>query len=200
MKLAHSTAGDHPTPAGGADSTRVSILETTYALLEKQGYKALTTDDIAAAARVSKATIYRLWRSKQELVVEAARTHLGSVDAPDLGSFRAEVHWILEQRMRDYRDNQTLRLVAEIVGASITDPQLAELFSEWLAHFSDAIKAVVERGQGRGDVAADAPVDVLVSLIAGVVARTVVAQHAFTPEHVSALVTLIEQAVRPSSR
>ena len=197
MTLAHTTNDGGLHQGGRSDETRASILEMTYALLEKQGYKALTTDDIAAAARVSKATIYRLWRSKQALVVEAARTHFGSVDAPDLGSFRAEVHWMLEQRMRDYRDDNTLRLVAEIVGASITDPQLAELFSEWVSHFSDAIRVVIERGQVRGDVARDTPVEALVSLIAGVVARTVVAQHAFSADHVAVLVGLIEQAASP---
>lgn len=180
----------------GVDPTRASILDETYGLLKKHGYRALTTDDIAAAARVSKATIYRLWRTKQQLVVDAARTHFGSVDAPDLGSFRAEVHWILEQRMRDYRDDSTLRLVAEMVGASVSDPALADLFADWVAHLSDAIRLVVDRAIDRGDVAGTIETAALNSIIAGVVARTVVAQHAFSPAEVDAIVGLIEAATR----
>ncbi len=173
------------------------ILDVTYRLLEERGYAAITTDDIAAEARVSKATIYRFWRSKQELVVDAARMHFGDVEAPDLGSFRAEVHWILEHRMRDYRDPKTLALVAEIVGAAVSDPQLQQLFSQWVERLSGSIRRVVERGVARGDVDPGIDAFALASLIAGVVARTVIAQHAFTPEVIDSMVSLISTAALP---
>lgn len=177
------------------DSTRDLVLDVTYRLLEQRGYAGVTTDDIAAEARMSKATIYRHWRTKQQLVVDAARSRFGSVDAPDLGSFRAEVHWIVEHRMRDYRDEQTLRLVAELVGAAVSDAQLEPLFSDWVAHLSDAIESVVERGVERGDVRQDVDVQAAIALIAGLVARTVVAQQAFHADTVVALVELITLAV-----
>jgi len=41
---------------------------------------------------------------------------------PDLGSFRDEVHWILEHRMSDCGDHRTICLVAELVGAAVADP------------------------------------------------------------------------------
>ena len=182
------------------DQLRLSILGVTYRLLEERGYAAVTTDDIAADARVSKATIYRLWRTKQQLVVDAARMRLGNVDAPDLGSFRAEVLWILEHRMRDYRDPGTLRLVGEFVGAAVTDPQFQELFSKWVDSLSNSIHHVVERGIERGDVRADIDVSALGILIAGVVARTVIAQHSFPPEVVDSIVRLIASATTSDTK
>lgn len=182
---------DNETPTG---STRLSILDVTYDLLTSRGYAAITTDDIAAAAQVSKATMYRLWRTKQQLVVDAARMHFGKVEAPDLGSFRAEVHWILEHRARDYRDAATLRLVAELVGASVADPQLKSLFEEWVSQLSDAILRVVERGMERGDVRLGIEPPILGSLIAGIVARIVVTQHSFSADEVTAVAELISAA------
>lgn len=181
------------------DPTRAQVLDVTYRLLEEKGYAAVTTDDIAAGARVSKATIYRLWRTKQEIVVDAARMHFGKVDAPDLGSFRAEVHWILEHRMRDYRDPKTLRLVAGLVGAAVVDSQLQALFDEWVAQLSAAIRAVVERGIARGDVGSDVDMFALESLIAGVVSRTVITQSGFSPETIESIVALIASAAAPAS-
>lgn len=179
------------------DQVRLAILRVTYRLLEERGYAAVTTDDIAAEARVSKATIYRLWRTKQQLVVDAARMRLGNVDAPDLGSFRAEVHWILEHRMRDYRDPRTLRLVGEFVGAAVSDPQLQRLFGKWVNSLSGSIRRVVERGLERGDVRSDVDVSALGILIAGVVARTVIAQKSFSPDEVDSIVRLIVAAAAP---
>jgi AcrR family transcriptional regulator len=192
--------GSAPLASGGVgtrlqDETRESVLDVTYRLLEERGYAGVTTDDIAAEARMSKATIYRYWRTKQQLVVDATRSHFGTVDTPDLASFRAEVHWIVEHRMRDYRDPRTLRLVAELVGAAVSDPQLRPLFAEWVAQLSDALETVVERGVARGDVREDVDRTAAVALIAGLVARTVVSQQAFDSEAVVALVELITLAV-----
>lgn len=183
--------------ADGGGETRAAILDVTYQLLEQMGYAAVTTDHIAAEARVSKATIYRLWRTKQALVVDAAKQHLSKADAPDLGSFRAEVHWVLEHRMRDYRDRKTLRLVAELVGASVGDPQLRELFEAWVAMLSTSLEMVIQRGVERGDVRSDLDTTALSSLIAGVVARTVVAQQPFDEEATRSIVTLVTRAAAP---
>ncbi|MDQ0208731.1 TetR/AcrR family transcriptional regulator [Alkalicoccobacillus murimartini] len=47
------------------------IIDTTLELLAQVGYDALTIDAIAHNAKVGKATIYRRWSSKEELVIEA---------------------------------------------------------------------------------------------------------------------------------
>jgi AcrR family transcriptional regulator len=190
--------GDPRRDIGDAgDPVRMSILDTTYDLLIDKGYAEATTDDIAAAARVSKATIYRHWRTKQELVVAAARMHLGTVDAPDLGSFADEIHWILEQRLEDYREPGTLRLVGSLVGAATSDPQLQALFTEWVEQLSRAIRRVVQRGIARGDVRPEIDILAIETLIAGIVARTVVAQHSFSLATVESIVDLISRAAAP---
>ena len=43
----------------------------TLQLLQEHGYDRLTVDAVAAAARASKATVYRRWPSKAELVLAA---------------------------------------------------------------------------------------------------------------------------------
>jgi len=188
-------------PAGAdeaLDSVRTTILDTTYSLLIEDGYAEVTTDTIAANARVSKATIYRHWRTKQELVVDAARMHFGTVDAPDLGSFSQEVHWILEHRLEDYREPGTLRLVGSLVGAATSDPQLQALFTEWVEQLSRAIRRVVQRGIARGDVRPEIDILALETIIAGIVARTVVAQHSFSHTTVESIVDLISTAATPA--
>lgn len=201
MSQRPTSGGSYPAqssePQARDAAVRAPILDVTYRLLEEHGYAAVTTDDIANAAHVSKATIYRLWRTKQQLVVSATRRHFGSVDAPDLGSFQAEIHWILEHRLGDYRDKGRLRLVAELVGASASDPQLETIFAVWVDQLSASIRRVVDRGVARGDVRADIEAASLVTLVAGVVARSVVAQQRFEPDGVESLVALLASAAKP---
>lgn len=48
------------------------ILTATLDLLAESGFDALTIDAVAAKAKVGKATIYRRWSSKTDLVIDAA--------------------------------------------------------------------------------------------------------------------------------
>lgn len=181
------------------DPVRRAILDTTYGLLIDHGYTDVTTDDIAAAARVSKATIYRHWATKQELVVAAARMHFGEVEPPDLDSFADEIRWILEHRAEDYRESGTLRLVGGLIGAATTDPQLQALFTDWVEQLARAVRHVIQRGIARGDVRPDVDGYALETLIAGVVARSVVAQHSMSAATVNAVVELVARAVLPET-
>ena len=47
------------------------LLAVTLQLLQEHGYDRLTVDAVAASARASKATVYRRWPSKAELVLAA---------------------------------------------------------------------------------------------------------------------------------
>lgn len=180
-----------------ATAVRSRILQVTLHLLEEHGYSAVTTESIATEARVSKATIYRLWTTKQQLVVDAARSRFSPVDVQDLGSFQKEIRWILEHRLADYRRAGTLRLVGSLVGAATTDPKLRAVFDDWIEHLTQAIRLASERGVKRGDVRSDIDLLAVETLVAGVVARTVITQASITPDTVDELAALIAQAAQP---
>lgn len=181
----------------GTDPTRRGILRATLKLLEQHGYGKVTTDLIAAEARVSKGTIYRYWGSKQELVVEAVQLRFPRVEVPDLGSFDKEVRYVLEARMENYRQPGMPRLVAGLVGAASTDPVLWEAFDHWVERLSITIRQVIQRGLARGDVRPDVDIYAVESLIAGVVARCVTTRRALSQAAVEHIAALLKAAVGP---
>src|SRR3712207_9259158 len=61
-----SSRGGRPRDPSRDDVIRAAILR----LLAEVGYGALTMDAVAAEAGVGKATIYRRWRTKQDLVAD----------------------------------------------------------------------------------------------------------------------------------
>lgn len=180
------------------DGARDSILEVALRLLEEQGYAGLTTDAIAAEASISKATLYRHWRSKQQIVIEAVRLRFKPLTVPDLGSFKGEVAWVLSQRIDDYRQPGILRLVAGLVGAATTDAELAVVFDDWVEQLSRALRTVIQRGIVRGDVRPDVDSLALETLVSGVIARSVIAQRSFSEETVLHIADLIDHAASPS--
>lgn len=68
------------------------LLEVTLQLLQEHGYDRLTLDAVAARARASKATVYRRWPSKAELVLAAFIEGVRQVAVhPQTGSLRGDL-------------------------------------------------------------------------------------------------------------
>jgi AcrR family transcriptional regulator len=67
-------------------------------LLADVGYGALTMDAVAAEAGVGKATIYRRWRTKQDLVVDTiADLNRDEASPPDTGSLEQDLRQMLHR-------------------------------------------------------------------------------------------------------
>src|ERR671938_713381 len=88
-----SPRGGRPRDPSRDEVIRAAILR----LLAEVGYGALTMDAVASEARVGKATIYRRWRTKQDLVVDTiSELNRAEAVAPDTGSLEDD----LRQTMR----------------------------------------------------------------------------------------------------
>ena len=89
--------GGRPRDPSRDEAIRAALLR----LLGEVGYGGLTVDAVAEEAGVGKATIYRRWRTKQDLIVDSI-ADLGSVlnVPPDTGSLREDLrqfmHLIVE--------------------------------------------------------------------------------------------------------
>ncbi|MFK0128046.1 TetR/AcrR family transcriptional regulator [Streptomyces nigra] len=69
-----------------------AILDAALEQLSTVGWNGLTMEGVAASAQTGKAAVYRRWPSKEDLVADALRAGLPSLDsAPDLGSVREDL-------------------------------------------------------------------------------------------------------------
>jgi len=122
-------------------------------LLADVGYGALTMDAVAAAAGVGKATIYRRWRTKEDLVVDTIAEMSRSVVAPsDTGSLQGDLRELM---------HSVVHLTQSPVGAAIRSllpamqhqPALVEAFrSGPLAVWRATYKEVWDRAESRGEI------------------------------------------------
>ena len=165
------------------------LLAVTLRLLQEHGYERLTVDEVAATARASKATVYRRWPTKAELVLAAFIEGLSeSAVPPDTGSLRGDLIAIGDIVSKESKEHaSTLRAVLVEVSR---DPALDDAMHEQLFDQRKAMmKRVLTRAVARGELEAAAVNGELWDLLPGyVVYRTVIQNRPPTRRTVRALV------------
>ncbi|TLS40404.1 TetR/AcrR family transcriptional regulator [Streptomyces montanus] len=127
-------------------------------LLREVGYDALTMDAVAARTRSSKATLYRQWGGKAELVAKAMRFNKpGSISDIDTGTLRGDFH-ALVRRENDCVMEQNSALMRGLAMAVHGNPDLLKAFRELLIEPEmEEFRRVLQRAIDRGEVRADNP-------------------------------------------
>jgi AcrR family transcriptional regulator len=159
--------GTHPVAVAPADAARegcsrgaareVAICDAALALLAEVGYDRMSMDAVAARARASKATIYRRWPGKRELVLDAVRTRVADiVEPPDTGSLRGDIIATLRV-MADGIGGQDAALMAGVLRAMRSTPELADCVRTQVLERKRYIgRILVERAVARGELPPDA--------------------------------------------
>ena len=135
-----------------------AILRATLELLAEVGYDQLTIDGVAARAHCSKATIYRRWQGKPELVIAAVRRHSAPPPqpAPGTGSLREDLLAALEA-MRSSLAGQDTALLLGLMTAMRHDRELAAVVREQVVdNKREVFGAAVARAVARGELPAGA--------------------------------------------
>jgi AcrR family transcriptional regulator len=146
-----------------------AILRAALELLAEIGYDQLTMDAVAARAHCSKATIYRRWPGKAELVTTAVRRQaVAASAAPDTGSLRTD---LLEAvaAMRISLVNQDAARIIGLMAAMRRDPALAGVVrGQLLASKREVFGTVIARAVTRGDLPATADHELLAEISSAV--------------------------------
>jgi AcrR family transcriptional regulator len=135
-----------------------AILDATVELLSEVGYDRMTVDQIAKRARASKATIYRRWAGKPELVVDVICRRFDT-DAPpgqDTGSLRGDLASVFRGLCEAVERKHAL--VIGLSSTLVSDQEPARtLRTHMPARNLGDVDALLERAVERGELAG--PVD-----------------------------------------
>ncbi len=190
-----------PRPGRGRTKDRgkdTAVLDATVALLASEGVARMSMDRVAAAAGVSKVTVYSRWPSKGELIGAAlAHLRLGRVPEP-AGEVRTDLIALLEAMREQYVEVGAM----SILGTCLADePGSGEL----LAIVRDAtllprralFAAVLRAGVERGELRAGLDVEAATSLVVGTLyADHLAGRDTTAPEWPAAVVDLVLSGLR----
>jgi AcrR family transcriptional regulator len=136
-----------------SEKARRAILDATLALAAEEGPRGLHMEAIAKRAGVSKETLYRWWRSKTEVVLEAlADRGQRTIPLPDTGSLPGDLRAFLHATVAS-GDDTTVRLLRALAAEAAADQRVAELVrDQFLATRRSALGELLQRAVARGEV------------------------------------------------
>lgn len=141
------------------------VLRATLELIAVHGVTGVTVDTVAAATGASKATIYRHWGSRAELIHRALERLQQPSTEPDTGSLRGDLDFLLRQLVRYLNHRDRGRIFASLVDAAARDPELRALHRQNERHGRAFFERAIRRGISRGEVPAGTDVRLMVDLL-----------------------------------
>jgi AcrR family transcriptional regulator len=184
------------------DHTRdPEILEVALDVLAETGYDGMTIDMVATRAKAGKATLYRRWPSKADLVLEAVacmKSRDIDLDAlPDTGTLRGDlVAMIKPPSIRD--GERKLKVMAGIASLIARSPELAAAARDAIVEpRASANRIFFRRAIERGEIADDADVEQLCMIGPAMVAYSVLMLG--RPVDREFLVSTIDKIVLPAA-
>jgi AcrR family transcriptional regulator len=149
--------------------TREAMLDATRELLAEGGVHGLTVEGVAARAGVAKTTVYRRWRSKDELALAVLIDMVEQMAAvPDLDDTRAELIAFVDRSVKILRTTLMGRVMQGLVSELAANVELARAFRERVVAVRIAeTRRLVERGIARGELRPDADHELVNELLFG---------------------------------
>ena len=150
-----------------SERVHTAILKAAFELLGEVGFDGLTMEGVAERAGVGKATVYRRWSSKEDLVVAVVEGFVREITIPDTGSIKKDLLHLLGEAVRVY-GGKPGDVVAGLVPALAHDPRLAQVLrASFLSPRRAALGSVLERGVRRGELRADLDYELALDFLGG---------------------------------
>ncbi|MER5639632.1 TetR/AcrR family transcriptional regulator [Kitasatospora sp. NPDC002227] len=136
-----------------SEDARAAVLTAAVELVEELGYPAVTVEKVAARAEVAKSTIYRWWKSKAPLVMDAYRTVVEQrMPAPDTGSAAGDLTAFATALYGVSAHPLRARTLRGLMAEAQLDPDFAELFRAWVESRRAVVLDLLARGVARGEL------------------------------------------------
>jgi AcrR family transcriptional regulator len=147
-----------------------AILSAALDVFAECGPDALGIEQVAARAGVGKATIYRRWPGKEDMLLDALAALRTALPEPQGRSVRADLVALLTAICKDAADPRRARLFALMQGEGARYPRLAARYVELVVQPRRAmVQAVLRRGVATGELREDTDIEAATFLLNGAV-------------------------------
>lgn len=184
------------------DHTRdPEILDAAVDILAEIGYDGMTIDMVATRVKAGKATIYRRWPSKAELVIDAVACikskDIDYDNLPDTGTLRGDLIAVIKPHTIEDAEKK-LQVMAGLVSMLSRNPELAGTVKSAIVDPRAALtRFFMQRAKDRGEIAADVDLDTLSMVSASMVSYRVLMLR--KPVDRQFLLSVIDSVVLPAA-
>lgn len=162
-----------------SERARKAVIRSTMALLKRVGFNELNIEAVAARAGVGKATIYRWWPNKADLVIDAFASAVESeLRFPSAGPVLKSIH-VQMRRWAVIFHSPLGQIVATVIGAGQSEPEILEAFrAHWVEPRRVEARALLRQAMNRGELRADLDPDAILDLLYGPLYLRLMLRHA----------------------
>jgi AcrR family transcriptional regulator len=147
-----------------------AIISATLDLLAQAGPDALCIEKVAAVAGVGKATIYRRWPGKEELLLDALAAVRVPLPQPQGRSVRSDLIAMLEALCREAADPRRSRLTGLLQGEGAGYPRLRARYLETVVEpRRELVRSVLRRGVATGELREGTDIEAAQFMLSGAV-------------------------------
>lgn len=165
---AHSIEGPRRRTGGRSARIQATVFEVTIQLLQEKGYESLNFAGVSELTGVHETTLYRRWKTKEHLVVDAVASRVAQdIPVPDTGTLRSDLIQLL----------QSLRILLQSpVGQALVQTGIAarnvsaiDAFSrDYWRRRSLLLRPLFERAIARGELSSQIDIVLLFETLIGV--------------------------------
>ncbi|GAA0387248.1 TetR/AcrR family transcriptional regulator [Microbispora corallina] len=164
MPTSPSPRGRRPDPAVD-EKIRAAVL----ALLLERGLE-MTMDEVAARAGVGRASVFRRYGTKRDLLLDTMGRLLDvHVAIPDTGSLAGDLRQVVADTLAVWRDDRLAAVSRQVLGEAGRDPEVADMVRTTMRERMTRSWVVYDRAIERGELRPDADLWLLTDLFAGLV-------------------------------
>lgn len=162
-----------------SEKVRKAVIRSTLKLLERVGFNELSIEAVAARAGVGKATIYRWWPTKADLVIAAFASAVEQeLRFPTAGSVLEAIHQQMKRWIVIYR-SPLGQIVTTVIGAGQSDPEILQAFrAHWVEPRRVEARALLRNAQKNKEIRADLDPDMVLDLLYGPLYLRLMLKHA----------------------
>jgi AcrR family transcriptional regulator len=161
------------------EKARKAVIRSTLALLKREGFHELTMESVAARAGVGKATIYRWWPNKAELVIAAFVSAVEEeLRFPSSGPVLESIHEQMKRWAFIFR-SPLGQIVATVIGAGQSEPEILEAFrAHWVEPRRIEARRLLRLAIRNSEIRADLDPDRVLDLLYGPLYLRLLLKHA----------------------
>jgi AcrR family transcriptional regulator len=151
-----------------SEKARKAILKSTLELLKRDGFNDLCIEAVAARAGVGKATVYRWWPNKAELVIDAFASAVSKeLRFPPAGSLQHAVRRQMKRWAVIFR-SPLGQIIANVIGAGQSDPEILRAFqNHWVEPRRMEARRLLRQAMKNGEIRPDLNPDTILDIFYG---------------------------------
>lgn len=172
------------------------IMKAARCVLAECGVAGFTVDEVASRAGVGKATIYRRWPSRTELLLTASKDAAMDVEDPDTGSLRGDLIEMLCALADKLQDSLAGKMLPSVIAEVAINPEMRGRLPDYMEDRRQNATHVVLRGIARGELPPGTDPDLVLDLVASpLFMRHLLAQQAMEREEIERCVDTVLRGI-----